>query len=59
MVVEHVVGARLRGPVGRAHGGAQLGVVVADPLQSAWAESGQGWHKGEHNKMFSSQYNLV
>ena len=42
VVVEHVVGAWLRGPVGRAHGGAQLGVVVADPLQGAWAESDQG-----------------
>ena len=45
MVVEHVVGAWLRGPVGRAHGGAQLGVVVADPLKSAWAESDQEWRR--------------
>ena len=42
VVVEHVVGAWLGGPVGSAHGGAQLGVVVADPLQGAWAESYQG-----------------
>ena len=46
MVVEHVVGAGLRGPVSGAHRGVQLGVVVADPLQGARAESGQGYSQG-------------
>merc|ERR1719339_512096 len=43
VVVEHVVGAGLRGPVSSAHRGVQLGVVVADPLQGAWAEYVDFW----------------
>ena len=46
MVVEHVVGAGFRGPVSGAHRRVQLGVVVANPLQGAWAESGQGYSQG-------------
>ena len=41
VVVEHVVGPGLGRPVSRAHRGVQLGVVVADPLQSARAKSVQ------------------
>ena len=46
VVVEHVIGAGFRGPVSSAHRGVQLRVVVADPLQGAWTESGQGYCQG-------------
>ena len=45
VVVEHVVGAGLRGPVSRAHRRVQLRVVVPDPLQCARAESEQGYYQ--------------
>ena len=46
MIVEHVIGARFRCPVGCAHSGTEFGIVVADPLEAGRAEAdaaGGGW----------------
>ena len=40
MIVEHVIGARFRSPVGGAHSGTEFGIVVTDPLKARRAEAG-------------------